>query len=258
MSAMNGDPRLERIAQTLDEAALHARAVEQLSEPIDIAEAYEVQRLSMARRFARGETSIGIKMGLTSKAKMAQVGVSDMNWGRLTNGMLVEEGGELQIARYIHPRAEPEIAFRLRAPLEGDVTPLEAWAAIEGVAGAIEILDSRFKNFKFRMTDVIADNSSSSGLVIGPWHRPDMDFSNLGMSLEIDARPVQLGSSAAILGHPIRSLVAAARLMALRGQRLEAGDIVLSGAITAAEPLRKGMKVRVRLEQLGNCDFAVV
>lgn len=255
---MDQNQKLVRIAQLLDGAALRAEAVEQLAETIDIAEAYRIQRLSIARRIARGEKPIGIKMGLTSKAKMAQVGVSDMNWGRLTDGMIVEDGGELQRSRFIHPRAEPEIAFRLRAPLEGNVTHLEAWAAIEGVAAAIEILDSRFKNFKFRMTDVIADNSSSSGLIIGPWHRPDMDFSNLGMSLEINTRPVQLGSSAAILGHPIRSLVAAARLMALRGQRLEAGDIVLSGAITAAEPLSIGMKVRVRLEQLGYCDFAVV
>jgi len=254
---MDKSRKLADIAQRLDEAALHAEAVEQLAEEIDIADAYEVQKLSMARRYARGEKSIGIKMGLTSRAKMLQVGVTDMNWGRLTDGMIVEDGGELTFARYVHPRAEPEIAFRLRAPLEGNVTHLEAGAAIEGVAAAIEILDSRFKNFKFRMTDVIADNSSSSGLIIGPWHRPDMDFSNLGMSLEINARPVQLGSSAAILGHPIRSLAAAARLMALRGQRLEAGDIVLSGAITAAEPLRPGMKVRVRLERLGNCDFSV-
>ena len=255
---MDKDQKLADLAQLLDDAALHAKSVEQLAEEIDIADAYTIQKLSIGRRMARGEKSIGIKMGLTSKAKMAQVGVSDMNWGRLTDGMIVEDGGELTFSRYIHPRAEPEIAFRLRAPLEGNVTHLEAGAAIEGVAAAIEILDSRFKNFKFRMTDVIADNSSSSGLIIGPWHRPDIDVSNLGMSLEIDARPVQLGSSAAILGHPIRSLVAAARLMALRGQRLEAGDIVLSGAITAAEPVRVGMKVRVRLEKLGHCDFRVV
>jgi len=255
---MEQDQKLDRIAERLDEAALRATPVEQLAETIDMDEAYEIQRRSMGRRYARGETSIGIKMGLTSRAKMAQVGVSDMNWGRLTDGMLLEEGGEMEAARFIHPRAEPEIAFRLRRPLEGSISLLEAAAAIDGVAAAIEILDSRFKNFKFRMTDVIADNSSSSGLVIGPWCRPDLDVSNLGMSLELDGKPAQLGSSAAILGNPIRSLVSAARLMALRGQRLEAGDIVLSGAITAAEPLRKGMKVRVRLEQLGRCSFAVV
>jgi 2-oxo-3-hexenedioate decarboxylase len=255
---MQENQKLYQIAERLDEAARNATAVEQLSETIDTAEAYEVQRLSIKRRVDRGEKSVGIKMGLTSEAKMAQMGLTDMIWGRLTDGMALQDGGEMDSARFIHPRVEPEIAFRLKAPLEGDITDLEALSAIDGVSAAVEIIDSRFKNFKFRITDVIADNSSSSAFVVGPWHRPDVDFSNLQASLELDGRPAQIGSSAAILGHPIRSLVAAARLLALREQRLEAGDIVLAGAITAAEPLHKGMKVQARLERLGQCCFTVI
>jgi 2-oxo-3-hexenedioate decarboxylase len=248
---------LENLAQRLDRAALEAVPVEQFAEPISVAQAYEVQRLSIARRLERGERRMGFKMGLTSKAKMTQVNVTEMCWGRLTDGMLVEDGGMLDMAGLIHPRVEPEVAFRLGAPLAGKITALDAWRAIDGVAPAIEILDSRFKNFKFRLTDVIADNTSCVGFVIGPWSPPETDFANLGMSLDFNGRPRAIGSSAAILGHPIRSLVAAADLVSRYGEQLNAGDIVMSGAATAAESLTPRTQIRVRVEKLGNCGFAV-
>lgn len=248
---------LDAIAARLHQAALRATPVTQLDTELSLADAYEVQRLSVGRRHAAGERHIGIKMGLTSKAKMAQVGVTEMSWGRLTDGMLVEDGGTLARGRYIHPRAEPEIAFRLKRPLEGKITALEAYGAIEAVAGAIEVIDSRYENFKFRFSDSVADNASSTALVVGNWVRPDLDFGNLGIALEVDGEPVEIGSSAAIMGHPIRSLVAAARLMADRGARLEAGDIVLSGAATAAKPLVAGSYVRARFEALGQAAFQV-
>lgn len=247
---------LAAIADRLDRAAMSAAAVEQLAEPITLGEAYEVQRLSIESRLSRGERRLGVKMGVTSREKMAQVGITEVIWGRLTDAMLVENGGAVDLSRFIHPRAEPEIVFRLRAPLAGDVTELEAWSAIDGVAAGIEILDSRFTNFKFSITDVIADNASSSAVVIGPWNRPETDFANLGMSLEVNGRPVGAGSSAAILGHPIRSLVAGARLVAQRGESLQPGDIFLSGAATAAEPIRPGSHIRVRVQRLGQCSFS--
>jgi 2-oxo-3-hexenedioate decarboxylase len=196
-------------------------------------------------------------MGVTSREKMAQVGITEVIWGRLTDAMLMEDGDTLDVSRFIHPRAEPEIVFRLGKSLAGKVTEMEAWAAIDGVAAGIEILDSRFKNFKFSITDVVADNASSSALLIGPWNKPTVDFANLGMSLEVNGRPVGVGSSAAILGHPIRSLVAGARLAAQYGDSLQPGDVFLSGAATAAEPLRPGSNVRVRIEKLGRCGFSV-
>ncbi|WP_439632390.1 2-keto-4-pentenoate hydratase [Shinella sp.] len=247
---------LARIAETLDAAAIAVQPIAQTRETLDVGQAYEAQRLGIVRREARGERRIGIKMGLTSRAKMAQVGIDEVIWGRLTDGMIVEEGGSLQRARFIHPRAEPEIAFRLRAPLEGVVTEMEAWDAVECIAPAIEILDSRYRDFKFNLGDAIADNCSSAGLVVGPWQSREIDISNLGMAMDIDGRAVALGSSAAILGHPIRTLTAAARLMARNGDRLQPGDIFLSGAPTAAIPLSAGMRVRLRVEKLGTCAFS--
>ena len=245
------------LAERLDQAARDATATPQLETPITLADAYAIQRASIDRRLARGERQVGIKMGFTSRAKMQQMGVSDMIWGRLTDAMQVEDGGELALAHYVHPRVEPEIAFLLRRPLSGPVTLPQALAAVEAVAPALEVIDSRYRDFRFSLTDVVADNSSSSGFVLGPWGRPDQDVSNLGLVMAFNGRPQAYGSTAAILGHPLRSLVAAARVVAEAGQTLQAGDIVLAGGATAASPLHAGLHVSLEMERLGRCGFHV-
>lgn len=248
-----------KLAKTLDDAARKATAIRQISdyEEITVEEGYAIQAAAFSRRLARGETQVGMKMGFTSRAKMIQMGLSDLVWGRLSDAMLVEDGGEIDFSAYVHPRVEPELAFLLGAPLEGPVTAAEAMAAIDAVAPAMEIIDSRYKNFKFSLADVVADNSSSSGFVVGSWAKPDPDLSNLGMLLEFDGRPVQIGSSAAILGNPIRSLVAASRLAAEAGSPLEPGWIVMAGGATAAEALRPGVHVRNLVQDLGFTSFTV-
>lgn len=252
--------KLERYAEILDSAALNARATPQLTHndpDLSVADAYHVQKLSVDRRLGRGERRIGVKMGLTSRAKMLQVGVEEVAWGRLTDAMLIEEGSAMSRARFVHPRVEPEVAFLMKATLSGKVTAAQALAAVEAIAPAMEIIDSRYENFKFALCDVIADNTSSSGLVIGSWNDPAMDFSNLGVILEIDGQVTQVGSTAAILGHPLRSLVAAARLVAEAGEQISAGDIVMAGGITAAPNLAPGQTVRTTVQGLGAVMFQV-
>jgi len=248
---------LAAIAERLDEAARTAQATPQLEAPLSTADAYKVQAASLARRYGRGERRAGLKMGFTSRAKMLQMGISEMIWGRLTDAMLIEDGGTLQLARFVHPRVEPEVAFRLKAALGARVTPLEALAAMDGVAPAVEIIDSRYRDFKFSLSDVIADNSSASAFVVGGWNSPSVEIGNLGMILEFDGVARQLGSTAAILGHPLRALVAAARLAAEAGEPLQPGDIVMAGAATAAEPLSAGVHVRLSAERLGRVEFRV-
>lgn len=247
------------LAEVVDDAAINAKAIDQLTaaEPFSLAEAYEVQRTAIERRLTRGEHRVGIKMGFTSRAKIVQMGVSDMIWGRLTSGMRCEDGGSISLGRYVHPRVEPEIAFLLRKPLVGSVTPMEALSAVEAVAPAMEIIDSRFHAFKFSLVDVVADNASSSGLVVGAWHRPDIDFSNLGLVLSFNGHPRQIGSTAAILGHPLRSLVAAARFAAEADEPLKAGWIVMAGGATAAEPLAADTFVELEMQHLGRTAFSV-
>jgi 2-oxo-3-hexenedioate decarboxylase len=250
---------LASIARLLDEAAVRAIAVPQVSAtiPLSLEEAYAVQRAGVERRVGRGERVVGVKMGFTSRSKAAQMGVFDVIYGRLTDGMVVEDGGHLDLARFVHPRVEPELAVRLGRPLEGRVGIAEAWAAVEAVAPALEIIDSRYRDFRFSLEDVVADNSSSSGFVVGAWRERPADVSNLGIVMECDGRPVQVGSTAAVLGNPVRALAAAVRMLAAAGERLDAGSIVLTGAATPAEPLRPGMAVLAEMEELGRVGFMV-
>lgn len=248
---------VEDYARIVDDAAHKATAIEQFGDRFDETEAYAIQKASIARRIARGERRIGLKMGFTSRAKMVQMGVDDMIWGRLTDRMLVEEGASVAMDSFIHPRVEPEIAFLIGKPLPARATMLQVQAAVEAVAPAMEIIDSRYSNFKFSLADVVADNASSSALVIGAWRSATQDIANLGMIMSFDGRAVQIGSSAAILGHPLRALVAAARLAAEAGEPLEPGDIVLAGAATNAEALRPGVQIRLEVQNLGITEFGV-
>ena len=250
--------KIAKLAKTVDDAARKARAIPQLSEKTkySLDDAYDIQAAAIQRRLDRGEKRNGMKMGFTSRAKMIQMGLNDMIWGRLTDRMVVEDGGTISLKNYVHPRVEPEIAFLLKRPLGYPCTAADALAAVDGVAPAMEIIDSRYKNFKFSLEDVVADNASSSSFVVGPWHRPDTDLDNLGMVMEFNGRPVQIGSSAAILGQPVRSLVTAARLTTEAGERLEAGWIVMAGGATAAEALRSGIHVRNTVQGLGSVAFS--
>lgn len=250
---------VQELAALLDEAAREGRAVPQIDpqSQLTLAEAYDIQAASIKRRVARGHARTGVKMGFTSRSKMVQMGLSDVIWGRLTTDMQIEEGGTVAFSRFLHPRVEPELAFILRKPITAAMTAPAALACVEAVAPALEIIDSRYVDFKFTLTDVIADNASSSGYVIGPWCDPKADFSNLGLTLNIDGTVVQVGSTAAILGHPMRSLMAAARLAAAAGEPLQAGAVVMAGGATAAEWIKPGSYVSIEMEHFGHAGFRV-
>lgn len=248
-----------RYAALLDDGARFAREVAQFDPEgkLPLSSAYDIQAASVSRRIARGETRTGVKMGFTSRTKMIQMGLSDVIWGRLTSSMQVEEGGTIDFTRYVHPRVEPEIAFVLKRPLEGRVTGAQALAAVEAIAPALEIIDSRYENFRFSLPEVIADNASSSGYVIGNWNSPRINLSNLGLTLNIDGRVAQVGSTAALLGHPLRSLVAAARLATEAGEPLQAGWIVMAGGATSAEWIKPRQYISVDMQTLGLAGFHV-
>ncbi|WP_431727670.1 2-keto-4-pentenoate hydratase [Verrucosispora sp. TAA-831] len=249
-------PDIAGIAATLDRAADTATAVPQIAAEagLDVDTAYAVQAALVQRRLDRGERLVGLKMGLTSKAKMAQVGVDEVIWGRLTDTMRVPDGGTVDVTGFIHPRVEPEVAFlldRLPEPGEpvGDFTD-----AVRAVAPAIELIDSRYANFTFSLPDVIADNTSAGAFVIGPWSPVPDGLDNLGVLLEVDGRVAQVGSTAAILGDPRRALDEGIRLAGRHGVRLREGWVFLAGAATAAVPLRAGVRVRAVVEKLGGAS----
>ncbi|MDG4753741.1 4-oxalocrotonate decarboxylase [Micromonospora sp. WMMD718] len=250
-------PDIAGIAEKLGAAADDATAIPQLAAEtgLDVDAAYAVQTALVKRRLDRGERLVGLKMGLTSKAKMAQVGVDEVIWGRLTDVMRVPDGGGVDVGDFIHPRVEPEVAFLLdRLPDPGE--PVGSFTrAVRAVAPAIELIDSRYANFTFSLPDVIADNTSAAAFVVGPWSPVPDGLDNLGVLLEIDGRVAQVGSTAAILGDPRRALDEGLRLAGRHGLRLRKGWVFLAGAATAAVPLRPGAHVRATVEKLGSASM---
>jgi 2-oxo-3-hexenedioate decarboxylase len=247
------------LAEILDSAFLEARDIERLtaSYPLTVEKAYQVQDEVVARRVARGERVVGLKMGLTSRAKMKQMGVDAPIYGVLTDRMRIEPGPEFSLEGSIHARIEPEIAFVMGRELRGEVTAEEALRACAGVAAAVEIIDSRYRDFKFELPDVIADNTSAYAFALGDvmTHPERLDLGNLGMILEVDGKAVQFGSSAAILDHPIESLRELSRMLGARGRSIPAGSIVLAGSATQAVALTPGSRVRALVQDLGTVSI---
>jgi 2-oxo-3-hexenedioate decarboxylase len=248
---------VQALAALLDDATRERTEVDPLTaqHALTLEQAYMIQRASIARRYARGEKPAGIKLGFTSRAKMTQMGVDSLIWGLLTDAMLEEEGGVVDLQRFIHARVEPEVCFLTKRTIDRPLTMLEAVDYIEAVAPALEVIDSRYRNFKFTLEDVVADNCSSAALVVGAWSRRFDSVSNAGVRLQVDGRNVQIGSTAAILGNPLRSLVQASRLVCEAQVPLPAGSLVMAGGATAAEALHPGRHIRCDIGALGRVEF---
>lgn len=246
------------LASILERAALTRTAVGRLTDlfPIDVPAAYRVQRENIRRRVSRGERITGVKMGFTSRAKMAQMGVDDVIWGILTD-VMAADAGAYDLGGLIHPKVEPELVFRLGRGVSGGDSARDVEEAVDAVAVGFEVLDSRFEGYKFTLPDVIADNASAAGFGIGPWQElaTAPDISDLPVTLSVDGEPVQEGSTKAILGDPWESLRSAARLATAAGLTLEPGWIVLAGGITEAVPLTPGTRVAVTAAHLGTAEL---
>lgn len=258
-SALSTDD-VATFATLLDQATLSVRPVVKLSatKPFTLAEGYAVQRAGVELRRRRGDTIVGLKMGLTSRAKMVQMKVDVPIYGHLTRSMILDDGGTVVRAHHIHPRVEPEVAFILARDLAGPVTPAQALAAVDCCCCALELIDSRFENFQFTLEDVVADNASSSRFVLGSLVRPrDFDTGNLGMVMSKNGVVIETGSSAAIYEHPARSLAALANQLVAVGETLKAGMIVMTGGATAAMALAPGDHARVDVDGLGSAELFV-
>ncbi|MGW1836549.1 2-keto-4-pentenoate hydratase [Streptomyces sp. NPDC002067] len=252
---------LAEAAAVLDAAAADAAPVAQLTAtaPLTLDAAYDVQRLLVGRRTARGERPSGVKLGFTSRTKAAQMGVFDVIFGRLTDAMRLPDGARVALDRYVHPRVEPEIVFRLAADVRPEDPAVDPEAVIDAVAPALEIIDSRYRDFRFTLEDVVADNTSAAGYVLGPWTAlaDAGDLANRGVRLEIDGRTAETGSTAAILGHPLRAAHAALRRARELGHPLCAGDVLLAGAATPAVALTPGSHIEATVTGLGRAAFSV-
>ncbi|SEJ52741.1 4-oxalocrotonate decarboxylase [Azotobacter beijerinckii] len=262
---MNLDPQtIARLAAHLDAAETERREVHKITDDypdMDWEDAYAIQDALRALKEARGVRVAGLKMGLTSHAKMRQMGVVDPVYGFITDYGSVADGGEIDTKSLIHPKVEAEIAFVTKRPLRGPGCHIgTVLAATDFILPAVEIIDSRYENFRFDLKSVIADNTSSARYVLGGTHRnaEGIDLKNLGVVMEKNGEVVAMASGAAVLGHPAQSVAMLANMLGARGREIPAGTLILTGGVTEAVAVAAGDNVTVRYQHLGSVSMRFV
>ncbi len=210
---------------------------------IDVVDAYEIQLINIRQRIAEGARVVGHKVGLSSEAMQKMMGVDEPDYGHLLADMEVFEDTPVPAGRYLFPRVEVEVGFILADDLPGaGCTEDDVLAATAAFAPAIELIDTRIKDWKIALCDTIADNASSAGYVLGTERvsPKDIDIKSIDAVLTRNGEVVAEGRSDAVLGNPVTAVAWLARKVDSFGVRLRAGDIVLPGSCTRAIDARPG------------------
>jgi len=252
---------IDAAAKELHEARLDRSTVPTLTSRwsgMSRGDAYAVQAAGLAQRQAGGEFVVGGKLGFTSLAMQRAMGVDSPNYGWLTDAMFVHDR-IISLSELIHPKVEPEIAFLLYDDLGHETDAQVVVEASVTVMPCLEVVDSRFDGFRFQALDNIADNSSSGQVVLGSSSTvpSTIDLRTVGVVVSVDGTPVMTASGAAALNDPAAAVAWMAREVADSGRPLRAGDVVISGGLTAPIDLQAGMSVRVDIDRIGSAAFRV-
>ncbi len=220
---------------------------------LDPATAYAAQKAFVQSKLDVGEKLVGYKLGLTSRNKQRAMGVDAPLYGRVTSSMLAAPGEPIRFDRFIHPRVESEIAFLLKDDITAPATVTSVLAATDLVYGAVDVLDSRYRDFKFTLTDVIADNASAGAFYLGPLARrpEDLRLDLLGGVVRVSGEVVMTAAGAAVMGHPAAAVAWLANQLAEQSETLKAGQIIFSGGLTAPVPVIAGESVTFEFDGLG-------
>ena len=249
---------VDALADELDAARRDRAPIVPLSERVaglDLDVAYAVQAAGLRLRRDAGEAVIGGKLGFTSRAMQAAMGVDQPNLGWLTDAMLVHDS-VVHLDQLIHPKVEPEIAFLFARDLVPPVDAGDVLAATRAVAPCLEVVDSRFRDFRFALVDNVADDSSAGQVVLGAPMPPDgIDLALVGCTLWCDGQLVDTAAGAAALDHPA---AAVAWMANATDQPLGAGHIVISGGLTAPVDLAPGTVVTAMFDRIGRVDLRAV
>ncbi len=251
-----------------DEAAAALRAayaggpiapLRSVLDPGDAVGAYAVQAINTHHWRAHGRRMVGRKVGLTARSVQAQLGVDQPDFGVLFEDMAIPNGGRLDPARVLQPKAEAEVAILLAVDLDRpNATAADVAAAAAHAVAAIEIVDSRIADWQITYADTVADNGSSAFYVLGgtPRTLDGLDLYTCGMVLEVNGAVASLGAGAACLGHPLEAAAWLARTLALAGEPLRAGDVVLTGALGPMVAIAPGDRVAAKIGGLGSVSFS--
>jgi 2-keto-4-pentenoate hydratase len=252
----------ERAATALARAEQQRSPIPPLIETwpaMTVEDAYEVQMLNVRRRVEAGAAVRGHKVGLTSAAMQAMLGVAEPDCGHLFDDMFVVEGDRVPIASYCAPRVEPEVAFVLGAPLAGPgCSAADVLRATAFVVPALEIIDSRISEWRIALADTVADNASSAAVVIGGrgTRATDVDLRLLGVVLRRNGEIVETGATGAALGNPVTAVAWLVNKLFTFGAALEEGQVVLPGSCTRAVDVSAGDHVRADFDVLGHVSVS--
>jgi 2-keto-4-pentenoate hydratase len=223
--------------------------------------AYAVSEINTKARLADGRRIIGKKVGLTSKAVQQQLGVDQPDFGVLFDDMQYLNGQDVPLQRLLQPKVEAEVAFVVGRYLGGAIPSYAEF--LNGLAyavPAIEIVDSAIADWKITLEDTVADNASCGLFVLGdqPVSLGRLNVGELGMTMTKNGLPVSNGTGAACLGHPLRAAYWLACVMAARGQSLNAGEVILSGALGPMVPVGSGDVIHAQMGDLGSVGCRIV
>lgn len=248
---------VDRLATRLQEAESARRPIDPIAGEIgsgNLETAYAVQSEVTRRGIVDGRRLVGRKIGLTSKAVQQQLGVDQPDYGALFADMEISTGEAIDVTQLIQPRVEAEIALVLDRDLPGeDITLGELMRSTAYAVAALEIVDSRIRDWKISILDTVADNGSSARYVLGaaPRRLTDVDLEACGMTMTRNGTIVSVGCGSACLGHPLRAGLWLARAMARAGQPLRGGDVVLTGALGPVSPVSVGEVYQARVSGFG-------
>jgi 2-keto-4-pentenoate hydratase len=240
---------VQSIAERLDNAWRTHKPIAPITESdgiTDIATAYAIQTYWTNLRLGRGDKIAGRKIGLTSKAVQAQLGVDEPDYGTLWRSSFYEAvNGKATVpaSDFVQPRIEGEVAFLIGKSLPGpNITSGQVLEATEACALGIEIVDSRIANWKIKLVDTIADNASFGGFTVGPWDKqlPKTDLSSLAMTMRHNGALAGESVGSVVLGNPANSAAWLANKLLEFGISLQAGDVVISGAFMKMLPFQAG------------------
>lgn len=228
---------------------------------LTIEQAYQVSLQFLQRRKAVGQTVIGKKIGVTSKAVQDMLNVHQPDFGFLTDAMQVENGATVSKAEHhlVQPRAEGEIAFILKADLNGPgVTAEDVLAATEYVVPCFEIVDSRIRNWDITIEDTVADNASCGIFALGST-RVDpnsLDLAAVELTMTKNGEPAGTGLGSAVQGHPCEAVAWLANTLGKLGIPFRKGEIILSGALAPLVPVTAGDRIEMNITGLGSASLA--
>ena len=224
-------------------------------EPLGLDSAYAVQSLLIEARLDAGQRIVGHKVGLTSVSVQQQLGVDQPDYGVLTDAMEYGDQEEIPFSRFIQPKVEAEVAFILERNLDmGSISLAEVIRSVAYAVPAIEVVDSRIRDWKISIFDTIADNASSAAFVLGGVAKKidQLDLRLCGMRLDHRGEAVSSGCGGACLGNPLNALTWLARKMVKLEQPLREGQVILSGALGAMVQVTAGEVYEASISGLGS------